>query len=500
VTSHLGVLRHPNFRYLFLGQSASAIGDRVVVVAIALFVTQRTGSATDLGLVLGSQELPLVALLLFGGVWADRLPRHRIMISADWARATLHGALAALIFTGAVRVWELCVIEALFGAAMAFFQPAYTGLIPQTVPEPLIQEARALTQSMENIAFLIGPALATGLVLGVGAGEAFAFDAGTFILSAWLLRRVRPRQRGETAAPEPVWQELLAGFDEVRSRPWVWVTIAVFAGALLCVFVPWYALAPIVARGSYGSAGVFGLLESVAGAGAVCGAVAGVRWRPAHPLKTGLLLVLGWPLLGLLFASRAPLEFVTMVALANGFGFALLMIWWETALAEHIPPHALSRVSAYDWMGSLALVPLGYLIVGPVSDALGVRTALGFGAVLGAGLLVLALVPRSTRALGGGPSAQQLSRDVGVEAGSEAEIAHIDSLVRTVDERSGVEHRHVALREEPVGDAIRKRLAEPARVRETRQDHGDGRGSLVVDGDPARDRLHERRVDRRGVS
>jgi MFS family permease len=421
VTSYLRVLRHQNFRYLFLGQSASVIGDRVVVVAIALFVTQRTGSATDLGLVLGSQELPLVALLLFGGVWADRLPRHRIMISADVVRATLHGALAVLILTGEVRVWQLCVIEAMFGAAMAFFQPAYTGLIPQTVPENLIQEARALTQSIENIAFLIGPALATGLVLGIGAGEAFAFDAGTFVLSALLLRRVQPRARGDTAPAAPVWQELLAGFDEVRSRPWVWVTIVVFAGALLCVFVPWYALAPIVARGSYGSVGVFGLLESLAGAGAVCGAIAGVRWRPDHPLKVGLVLILCWPLLGLLFAVKAPLALVTAIAAAHGFGFALLMIWWETALAQHIPPHALSRVSAYDWMGSLALVPVGYLIVGPVSGALGVRTVLGFGGVLGAGLVLLALAPRSTRELRREPSApQQLARDVGVEARGEA--------------------------------------------------------------------------------
>jgi hypothetical protein len=289
------------------------------------------------------------------------------------------------------------------------------------VPENLIQEARALTQSIENIAFLIGPALATGLVLGIGAGEAFAFDAGTFVLSALLLRRLQPRARGDTAPAAPVWQELLAGFDEVRSRPWVWVTIVVFAGALLCVFVPWYALAPIVARGSYGSVGVFGLLESLAGAGAVCGAIAGVRWRPDHPLKVGLLLILCWPLLGLLFAVKAPLALVTAIAAAHGFGFALLMIWWETALAQHIPPHALSRVSAYDWMGSLALVPVGYLIVGPVSGALGVRTVLGFGGVLGAGLVLLALAPRSTRELRREPSApQQLARDVGVEARGEA--------------------------------------------------------------------------------
>src|SRR6266480_260366 len=155
MSSYLRVLRHRDFRYLFLGQSASVIGDRAVVVAIALFVTLRTGSATDLGLVLAAQSLPLVLLLLFGGVWADRLQRHRIMVVTDLIRAGLHALLAALIFSGAVEIWQLVVIEAAFGAAQAFFQPAYTGLLPQTVPESMIQDARALTESMANLAFLL---------------------------------------------------------------------------------------------------------------------------------------------------------------------------------------------------------------------------------------------------------------------------------------------------------------------------------------------------------
>src|SRR5438105_2268218 len=178
--SYLRVLRHPNFRFLFAGQAASIIGDRVVVVAIALFVTQATGSATDLALVLAAQSLPLVALLLLGGVWADRLPRRR--------------------------------------------------------------------------------------------GEP------------------SPRQR--------LLHELRVGWREVRSRSWVWVTIAVFAGAVLCAYAQWYALAPVIARRWYGGAGVFGLLESVAGLGAIIGALAGIRWRPARPLRTGLLLSLAWPLQG----------------------------------------------------------------------------------------------------------------------------------------------------------------------------------------------------------
>jgi MFS family permease len=417
----LRVLREQNFRALFLGQAASQIGDRVVVVAIALYITQRTGSPTDLGIVLGAQTVPLVGLLLFGGVWADRLPRHRIMITTDLVRAGLHATLAVLIFAGGAEVWEIAVIEALFGGAQAFFQPAYSGLLPQTVPESLIQDARALTESMANLAFLLGPALATALVLGVGAGEAFAFDAATFVVSAALLARMRPRARGTASAPESMLHELHAGWREVRSRSWVWVIILVFTGSVMCVYALWYALAPVIARDVYGSAGVFGLLESLAGAGAVCGAVAGLSWRPRHPLLAGMLLVLAWPLQNAVLALGAPLELVAVTSFGTGFGFSLLMIWWETALARHIPASALSRVSAWDWMGSLALLPVGYLIAGPLAASFGARNVLGAGSLIGLALLLIGLLPRSVRQLSfGAGSAEQLAGEVRVEAGSEA--------------------------------------------------------------------------------
>ncbi|HEY2259013.1 MAG TPA: MFS transporter [Solirubrobacteraceae bacterium] len=442
MSTYLRVLRHRDFRYLFLGQSASAVGDQVVIVALALYITQRTGSPSDLGLVLAAQSVPLVALILFGGVWADRLPRHRIMVVTDLVRAALHAVLAALILTGGATVAEMVVLEALFGAARAFFQPAYTGLMPQTISEDLNQDARALSETTANLAILVGPALGAALVLGIGAGEAFVFDALTFVVSALLLMRVRPRPRGSRRAPrrEPILHELRAGFGEVRSRPWVWVTIAAFAGAVLSCYAQYYALAPTIARDVYGSAGLFGLFESVAGAGAVTGALIGIRWRPRHPMVAGLLLCLAWPLQALCFALGAPLAGVIALSFAAGFGFSLFGVWWETALARHIPPHALSRVSAYDWMGSLALLPLGFVAAGPLAAALGERAVLGVGSVIAFLLLALALLPRSTRSLGGGrgpaPSGQQLARDVGVELGREPEVADVDPLVGVVHERS----------------------------------------------------------------
>ena len=152
----------------------------------------------------------------------------------------------------------------LFGTAEAFFRPAASGLLPQTVPEAEIQEANALTTMFNNIAEFVGPALATALVLGVGAGAAFALDAASFLISAAFLSRVRPRRRGAAPAAArraTVWREVREGFEEVRSRAWVWATLSAFCVALFVALAPWFVLGPSVAREQYGGIGVYGLVS-----------------------------------------------------------------------------------------------------------------------------------------------------------------------------------------------------------------------------------------------
>jgi predicted MFS family arabinose efflux permease len=387
------VLRQRDFRLLFLGQTASTIGDRIVFVALALYVTE-IGSPTDVGIVLAAHALPLVAFLLVGGVWADRLPRHRVMVVTDLVRFALHAALAALIFSGAVEIWHIAVIEALFGTAEAFFRPAYTGLVPQTVPEPLIQDAKAAGGTVETVAEFVGPALATALVLGVGAGWAFAIDAATFLVSAAFLVRLRPRERG--AAPErSTWLlDLREGWHEVRSRAWVWVTIAAFSVAVVAAFAPFATLGPTIAEQQYGGRAAYGVVTAAMGLGTIAGALVGFRWRPRHPIRAGFWFALPWPAVQGLFAVGAPLPLLAVAFALAGCGISLFGIWWETALAERIPPHLLSRVSAYDWMGSLALLPLGYLAAGPLGERLGAAEVLGAGSLIAVVALAMALSTR----------------------------------------------------------------------------------------------------------
>jgi len=393
------VLVSRDFRLLWLSQTASVIGDALVLVAVGLFVTQLTGDPSDVGLVLTAYAAPLVLFLLLGGVVADRLPRQTVMVASDVVRGTLHGLLAALIATGAVRVWHMVVIGLLFGAAEAFFRPAYTGLVPQTVPEDQIQPAQALGGLSREVATFVSPALATALVLGVGGAAAFALDAVTFAVSALLLWRVRARARGEPGVRSTMLRELREGWQAVRSRAWVWATIVSFSVALLVALAPFFVLGASVAEAVYGSAAVYGLANAAWGAGTMTGAVLGARWRPRRPMRAAMLAAVPWPGCVTVFALGPPLTALYPAMALAGFGIGLFAVWWETALAERIPPHLLSRVSAWDWMGSLALLPLGYLLAGPVGSALGETRVMTVGGLVGVLVSALALLPRSTRTL-----------------------------------------------------------------------------------------------------
>jgi MFS family permease len=395
----LSALRSRAFRLLWLGQSVSVIGDGLVIVAIGLFVTRLTGDASDVGVVLAGYSVPMVLFLLLGGVVADRLPRQQVMIVTDAVRGLAHLTLAVLIAVGAVRIWHMVVIGVLFGTSQAFFQPAYTGLVPQTVPESDLQAAQALGGVSRELASVVSPALATVLVFTVGGAAAFALDGLTFVVSALTLIWVRPRRRGSPTERTGLLQELQEGWTAIRERGWVWATITGFSMAVLVALGPFWVLGPSVSRQVYGTDAVYGSNYAVWGVGTVVGALVGGRWRPRRPVFTGLLVSAFWPTQIALFAAGPPPSVLYPTTVLSGLGMGVFGVWWETALAQRIPAHLLSRVSAWDWVGSLALLPLGYLLAGPLANALGGVQVLTGGGVIGTATLLLALTPTSTRQL-----------------------------------------------------------------------------------------------------
>src|SRR5690242_5049126 len=133
-------LRERNFRLLYIGQAVSLLGDGMVGVALAFGVLEVSGSPSALGIVLAARSIPTIALLLAGGVIADRLPRRTVMVAADVVRMAGHGLMAALLISGSAEVWSLAVLAAVNGAGTAFFAPASTALLPMLVrPEQLVQ-------------------------------------------------------------------------------------------------------------------------------------------------------------------------------------------------------------------------------------------------------------------------------------------------------------------------------------------------------------------------
>ena len=245
-------------------------------------------------------------------MWADRLPRHRVMVVTDLVRFALHALLAALIFADVVRIWELIAIEALFGTAEAFFRPAANGPAPADgarAGDPAGQRPSTLSN---NIGEFAGPALATALVLGLGAGWAFALDAATFLLSAALpdARAPAARTRGRhgddrarcgasaRSASQRVGGAARRALREVRSRSWVWATLAAFCAALFTGLAPWFVLGPVVAREQYGDIGIYGLVSAALGLGTIAGSLLGIGWRPRFPMRAAMLAILLWPVDG----------------------------------------------------------------------------------------------------------------------------------------------------------------------------------------------------------
>src|SRR5450755_2901883 len=246
-----GVLREGPFRLLFAARAVSAVGNRVVPVTLAFAVLDLTGSVTDLGIVLAAQTVPLIVFLLLGGVWADRLARQRVMLASDGVRAVTQGASAALLLTGTAQLWELASLQAIYGAAVAFFAPASTALVPQTVEPDQLQPANALLGLTNNVASVLGPAIAGVIVATLGPKWGLAIDAATFAASAAFLARLRGGSPGGAARAGTL-AELRAGWRAFRSRGWLWITVAYFSVYIGFVYSPFQVLGPQIARTSLG--------------------------------------------------------------------------------------------------------------------------------------------------------------------------------------------------------------------------------------------------------
>jgi MFS family permease len=411
-------LSERDFRLLWIGQTGSAIGDALVGVALAFAVIELTGSATDLGLVLASFAVPRVVFTLAGGVWADRLPRQRVMVACDLLRGAAQAIVSTLLITGNGEIWHLYALAVVMGSAAAFFTPASIGLMPQLVSTGRLQQANALVSISQSAAHIFGPLLAGLLVATVGAGWAFAVDGLSFLVSAGFLMAMRVPATA-LAERRSFLAELGDGWREVTSRSWVVACILTFSISNVSLGA-FQVLGPIIADRELGGPTAWGVVLTGGAIGGLVGGAVSLRWKPRRPLVPGFLLMVLATIQLFLLVPPYP---AVVVAAGTTITFAAIVIsntFWDTMLQQHIPGEALSRVSSYDWMVSLIFQPLAFAAVGPMSVAIGVQETLLLAAGIGVAANLGVLLVPSVRRLGRREGAAAVPPPGAAAAASEA--------------------------------------------------------------------------------
>jgi MFS family permease len=388
-TDMFGALQEREFNRLLTGQVVSTIGETMIPVALTFAVLDMTGSPTDVGIVLAAGVVPVVLFLLLGGVWADRLPRQRVMMGADLVRATLQALLAVLLLSGRATVAEIVLLQAARGTAEAFFRPALTGLVPQTLAAARLQQGNALINLSQSLGTIAGSALGGLIVAGLGAGWAIAVGALTFLVRAAFLAILRPRPVAARPGRRAFLAELAAGWRAFHSRTWLWLLVLEFSVFGLAVYGPFMVLGPVVAREQLGGAAAWGLILASGATGMLIGALIAMRIRPRRPLRFAGMAMLADVVPFSLLAIGAARVTIIITASVAGISLAIFQIVWQTALQEHVPQTELSRVTAWNWLGLLIFFPLGLVLAGPVSEVFGVTQTLWVSAVT---ILVLVLI------------------------------------------------------------------------------------------------------------
>jgi MFS family permease len=368
------------FRLLVAGRTIAALGNAIAPVALAFAVLDLTGSAADLGLVVGARMLANVVFLLFGGALADRLPRNVLMVGAGLAAALTQAVVAALVLTGTATIPLLIGLSAVNGMVGALALPASAAILPQLVPAGLRQKANGINRMLFNGAAIVGAPVGGVLVAATSPGWGIAVDAAAFLASAGCFALLRV-PAAAVAAGRSVVTDLRIGWTEFRSRTWLWVVVAGFCLVNAALSGGVTVLGPVVADAGVGRQ-AWGFVLAAQTGGMVLGALLAIRIRVRRLLFFGVLstALVALPLLALGLAPQ--LWLLLGSAVLAGAGIEQFSVAWETTVQEHVPADKLARVYSYDMVGSFVAIPIGQVAAGPIAEAHGLTpTLLGAAAL-----------------------------------------------------------------------------------------------------------------------
>ncbi|MGC5565518.1 MFS transporter [Streptomyces sp. FR-108] len=390
--------RDRRFVLLVSARTVSVLGSAFARVALAFAVLELPGASPGrLSLVLACQALPQLLFVLVGGVIADRVSRSRLMVVSDLLGGAAYAGLAAMVLTGHAPLPGMCLLAVLAGTATALFAPAMTGVVPLIVPAARLQQANGVLQMGTNTAMLLGLAVSGVTVAFVGAGWALALNAASFAASALLIRGLRVTARPRAASSG--WADLRDGWREFASRQWLWVVVVQYAFVVAALNANVGVLGPLVAERHLGGARAWSLIVAAQALGTIAGAGLAARVRVARPVLVAVLATFPAAAPSALLALRAPVWAVAVAMFCAGVSSDVFAVLWTTTLHREIPEEVISRVSSYEWFGSLAFAPLGLLAAGPLASAVGTGPALAGCAALVVTATVLALLSPQVRAV-----------------------------------------------------------------------------------------------------
>ena len=396
--SLLAPLRQRDFRLLWLGACASLAGDGVYLIALAWQAYTLSPQPSALAVLGVFATVPQLVALLGSGVLSDRVERRRILVGADVVRFAAVLVVAALVMSGQTRMWHLAALSVVYGLGAGVAAPAFDAIIPDLVPARHLQQANALDQFLRPAMLrLVGPAVGGVLIAATGAGTAFLFDAVTFLVSGLCVVRLsghaRPVAHGDRPDSPTLWADALAGMRFVRSRTWLWGTLASATVAYLLFIGPTEVLLPYVVREVlHLSATDLGVIFAAGGVGAL--AAAAVVGQLGLPRRQLTFMYLCWALATLCVAgyglARQGWQLMVVSLVFNALE-AAGTVAWATTKQRMVPAEMLGRVSSLDWFVSIAGLPVSYAMTAPLAALVGVQATFVAAGTLGAAVTIAAL-------------------------------------------------------------------------------------------------------------
>jgi predicted MFS family arabinose efflux permease len=380
------VLAIRDFRLLLVDRLLAPFSIGFSIVGVSFAVLKVTGSTADLSYVIAAQTAPMLVFSLVSGVFADRFRPQRVIIAGNLAVVAGEGAFGLLMLvTGHPPLWAMICLEAVTGIGSAMFYPASQALLPQLVPDELLQEGSSISRLAMNTGQMTGAAAAGLVVAAAGPGWALTLCALGMSGTVPLMMAVkggRVRQAVADAGSSMI-AELREGWAEFRKHTWLWATVIQYCLVMMAWNGGFMVLGPVVARAHLGGAAAWGAISAADALGLILGGLISLRYTPRKPM---LFVVGTGAALGvcpLILALVAPLPVICVAVFALGALSEVMMVQWTVQMATRIPSGKLARVSSYDAFGSLAAMPLGALIAGPLAARIGVpRTQFAAAAVM----------------------------------------------------------------------------------------------------------------------